>query len=86
MKVFNNTIKTSVSVILLATILMSMTFLIACGTNNDNNTKATLTKEDIEKSVMEFFVKKMELLIQLFGREVKILVFIKRMYRKRCVK
>ena len=58
MKAFNNTIKTSVSVILLATILMSMTFLIACGTKNNNNTKATLTKEDIEKSVIEFFRKK----------------------------
>ena len=56
MKVFNNTIKTSVSVILLATILMSMTFLIACGTKNNNNTKATLTKEDIETAVIEEFI------------------------------
>ena len=56
MKAFNNTIKTSVSVILLATILMSMTFLIACGTKNNNNTKPTLTKEDIETAVIEEFI------------------------------
>ena len=57
MKVFNNTIKTSVTVILLVTILMSMTLLIGCGTNNyNNNTNANLTKEDIETAVIEQFI------------------------------